>query len=521
MDVLDKNTQSEVHKLKLQLEQSLLTQREKGFKSERELMILRRIVSSLIQACPTDSESLRGRLDDLRHAMEQRQDISKLVPQLAVVERQLQQHITSTQKHRQHSSQDFQRCSEVLLHNPDLPLKLKRDLRSLLDQMAQPNHTTLELTTSILNLYQRAIRALAGSSSSADSEATEVQNNELLSTLSTQLQHLITELDFEGQSGEQLYDIRAQLLIGTTAEGLLELTLQVLKLVIEGTHRERDTSEKFLERVNAALASSLKRSTHSIDTHTNYLEQRKEMGREINRLTDKSQQYIDQADNLDQLKTDMTSLVSQLSSLSERLTLAEQREQILLEQMTYSKGQLETLYQHTLGQQRRLEDQAKRLLLDPLTKVYNRSAFWDRLELEYRRWVRDQAPLHLVLIDIDKFKTINERFGYTAGDKALKIIARTISAELEDTDTLARFGGEEFALLLPNRVDNDCRELVKRIQSAVAKLPFKFKQQQISISLSVAGTEFKDPDSPSLVMERTQLTLNKAKKNGEQQITWC
>ncbi|QSA18619.1 GGDEF domain-containing protein, partial [Vibrio furnissii] len=128
---------------------------------------------------------------------------------------------------------------------------------------------------------------------------------------------------------------------------------------------------------------------------------------------------------------------------------AEQREQALIERMQYTRTQMEALFELTQDYRRRLEDQAQRMLQDPLTKVYNRTAFNDRLELEYRRWIRTQHTLRVVMLDIDKFKTINDSFGYMAGDKALKIIARTISKEIEDTDTVARFSGEEFILLLP------------------------------------------------------------------------
>lgn len=99
--------------------------------------------------------------------------------------------------------------------------------------------------------------------------------------------------------------------------------------------------------------------------------------------------------------------------------------------MRYSKDQMEALSDLAQDYRRRLEDQALRAQLDPLTKVYNRSSFTERLEHEYRRWIRTQHNLRVVLFDIDKFKSINDSFGYTAGDKALSIIARTIKKNYE------------------------------------------------------------------------------------------
>ncbi|MGR5489091.1 diguanylate cyclase domain-containing protein, partial [Vibrio alfacsensis] len=80
------------------------------------------------------------------------------------------------------------------------------------------------------------------------------------------------------------------------------------------------------------------------------------------------------------------------------------REQALLERMTHSNNQLESLYDVTQDYRRRLEDQSKRMLLDPLTKVYNRTALLDKLEIEYRRWLKNQHPLWVIIFDIDKFK---------------------------------------------------------------------------------------------------------------------
>jgi diguanylate cyclase (GGDEF)-like protein len=244
------------------------------------------------------------------------------------------------------------------------------------------------------------------------------------------------------------------------------------------------------------------------------------MNKELDSLVGKSQATLSQSTSIEQAQQAMSPLLSQIASLSERLNLAEQREQALIERMNYGKNQVEALFELTQDYRRRLEDQAQRMLLDPLTKVYNRAAFGDRLELEYRRWIRSQHSLRVVLFDVDKFKAINDSFGYTAGDKALKIIARTMLKELKETDTVARFSGEEFILLLPEQNDNESYQIVQTIQSQVSKLPFKFKDQSITITLSASSTTFKDSDTPEEVLERLNRKLSEAKNFGPNQLTW-
>ncbi|MGL6055977.1 MAG: GGDEF domain-containing protein, partial [Vibrio metschnikovii] len=115
---------------------------------------------------------------------------------------------------------------------------------------------------------------------------------------------------------------------------------------------------------------------------------------------------------------------------------------------------------------------------------------------------------------------INESFGYLAGDKALKVIARTIHKELEKTDTAARFSGEEFILLLPERADNECHQVIQKIQRNVARLPFKFRDKQITITLSAASTHFKEADTPEIVLERLHRSLQEMKPYGPNQLAW-
>lgn len=115
MGVLEHDIQAEIHRLKHQLEEARLSQRENSFKTSRELTILRRVVATLTETCHTESETLRRNLGDIHHAMEQKQDISKLVPKLAIIERQLRQQISHNVKLEQRTSTEFQRYGETLL----------------------------------------------------------------------------------------------------------------------------------------------------------------------------------------------------------------------------------------------------------------------------------------------------------------------------------------------------------------------------------------------------------------------
>nr|WP_249339270.1 GGDEF domain-containing protein [Vibrio sp. 1-1(7)] len=438
---------------------------------------------------------------------------------LAVLEHMLKPNSLATEQQTDNLDAQIKHSRNILLQIPGIPVKIKRDLRELFNQShAQPAAQTTQ-AIHLLRLYERVVKILTHNSHTLSQAFPSTSEHALLTQLNSELQNLITELDFEGESGDLLADIRTKLLLGVNSDTLLELALQVLRLVIDGTQYERKSSEKFLQQVNTALIKNLKSAGQNLQQSTENYVHRQEINQELNQLVTRGQHELNKLESPTTTAA-LNSLFGEITSLSERLDQAQQREQALIERMHYSKNQMEALFELTQDYRRRLEDQAQRLLQDPLTKVYNRTAFNDHLELEYRRWIRSQHHLRVAVLDIDKFKAINESFGYLAGDKALKIIARTIHKELNKTDTLARFSGEEFILLLPERNDNECHQLIQQIQRNVARLPFKFRDKHITMTLSGATSAFKESDTPEIVLDRLYRSLQEVKKYGPNQLAW-
>ncbi|MBE4593107.1 GGDEF domain-containing protein [Vibrio navarrensis] len=518
MGILESDIQAQLHQLSCQLDQLRLTHRDTSLKFKREQLVLKRIVTSLSAACQVSDATLSQNLQAIQRELEQQKDVSRLLPRLVVLERMLRQRTVAMDKQTSFLDEQLKHSGETLQRVAGLPAQLKRELRNLMG-FSHGQGRNVDHAVKLLNIYERALKIITSNSRLNFNEQNSLDRNQL-DCLATELQNAITELDFEGESGDFLLDIRTKLLLGVSAEALIELTLQVLKLVIEGTHFERKASEQFLEQLNASLAANLKTSHQNVDQSQTYFEQRQQFNKELGKLVAKSRFSVDNATELEQLKATVSPLLAQIESLSQRLSLAEEKEQVLQERLQYGQHQLEAVFDVTQDYRRRLEDQAQRMLLDPLTKVYNRTAFNDRLELEYRRWIRAQHNLRVVLLDIDSFKAINDSYGYTAGDKALKIIARTIRKVAADTDTVARFGGEEFILLIPEQTDEYSLNLVKKIQSEISKLPFKFREQQITITLSAVSTAFGEADNPEYVVDRLGTMLKESKQRGLNQLDW-
>ena len=131
--------------------------------------------------------------------------------------------------------------------------------------------------------------------------------------------------------------------------------------------------------------------------------------------------------------------------------------------------------------ERRLMDLAS---TDALTGLANRTKFGEFFERECKRAQRGKRPLSLVLIDMDHFKQVNDRFGHDTGDAALRFTARILGERLRSTDLPCRFGGEEFAVLLPDTTLAHAERVAEALRAGVANTPFEFKGQEVPLTLS-------------------------------------
>ena len=498
--------------------------------SATERMTAVQLIVRLSQACRGHDRELDNRLGRLRQRLDDQIPLTELGDDLLSVEKLLQQHANAMEESFRVARRVIEEGARYLGHSRDMPEKVRREARLFLTQeepygFAEHHRQVGKL----LEIYQQAIRASLLQASPLVKPATSPNpaphgrnnplcDNELCDRLCDELQRLITELDFTGTIGDELAEIRSRLLSGVPLMELPELCLRMIELVIEGARHERHESHLFLSGINDSLVGLQMKVTASRDQgqelHVLHHRQHASAGDQIQQLN----QQLNSATTLETLRESVKQHLLSMQPLLDARSQWLQRESQLLEAMGAIETRLNLLQEETSEYRKRLAQQNNRMLIDSLTQVFNRAAFDERVMLEIKRASRHQHKLCMAVVDVDFFKSINDRFGHLAGDKALKVIARAMSRALRETDFIARYGGEEFVVLLPGVDDESMLLPLEKLRQVVRAIPFRFKEDKVEITVSIGATLVRAGESATDAFERADRALYDAKHGGRDRI---
>ncbi|OZG39956.1 GGDEF domain-containing protein [Aeromonas sp. A35_P] len=487
-------------------------------------------IAKLMQACRGHDRELDNKLAKLKQKLDGNPPLSSLDADLAVIEKLLQQHGNALEESISLTKSAIELGSKQLKSIKGFPEETRKSLKEFLaspDGYGIGDHQKKVIR--LLEFYQQAIKIqLLPSQPLLAQGSTPGNQPETVTDLATpepdapfdvkihahiadELQRLITELDFAGAVGESLADIRRQLLNGITPPLLAEICLQVIELIIEGTREERKASQAFLSTLNESLSAVHFSFTESLDE-----------GRALQSATLDTRKAIDHTlashDTQGDLKEAISGHMGAISLLLQDREAMAARERHLLTRLSTMEAKLRLMKEETAEYKKRLTIQKHKLFLDSLTQVHNRAALDERLELEYKRWLRYGTPLCLAIIDIDHFKNINDNYGHMAGDKALKVVAKALQGALRDTDFIARFGGEEFVVLLPNINPDKYQKPLETLRQTIKSIPFRFRDARVEITISIGATLFREGDHTTDAFERADKALYSSKHSGRDQV---
>jgi diguanylate cyclase (GGDEF)-like protein len=158
-------------------------------------------------------------------------------------------------------------------------------------------------------------------------------------------------------------------------------------------------------------------------------------------------------------------------------------------------------------------------IVDQLSGIANRRHFFDLAERALAQARRHGHPVAAAMVDLDRFKAVNDTYGHATGDDVIRAVASRLSAAIRDTDVLGRYGGEEFALLLPDADPAGVHEFTDRLRRAVAAEPVATRSGDLRITISVGVTMMQDDERDvSTVLARADTALYAAKQHGRDQV---
>jgi diguanylate cyclase (GGDEF)-like protein len=493
-------------------------------------------INKLMFSCRGFDRELDNRFAKLKQKLDNNPAFTSLEDDLFVIEKLLQQHSNALEESMTLTQDAFELGSRQLKSIKSFPEDTRKSLKAFLASPAGYGIADQQKkVVKLLEFYQQAIKIPLLPSqhlptpSAIQSAESDIHNDPKRDVdpfdlrdnarIADELQRLITELDFAGAIGERLNDIRRQLLGEMTPTMLAEACLQVIELIIEGTREERKASRAFLSALNESLSAVYVGFTESLDEGRALQNETRETRDALASELQAIDQSLVSHNSIDALKQTISGHMGAINLLLQERDSTAARERLLLTRLSAMESKLRLMKEETAEYKKRLTIQKHKLFLDSLTQVHNRAALDERLEQEYKRWLRYRTPLCMAIIDIDHFKNINDNYGHMAGDKALKVVAKALQSALRDTDFIARFGGEEFVLLLPNINPDKFQKPLEILRQTIKSIPFRFRDAKVEITISIGATLFKDGDSPSDVFERADKALYHAKNSGRDQVT--
>ncbi|UAW98474.1 diguanylate cyclase [Halopseudomonas nanhaiensis] len=499
---------------------------------------LRELRGSLRADAPT--HLLADLMPELEHAVlkadaERQERLSQIARHLQTLAQNLQ---------RRHPAGSAAQALRQLQKQLDAPIEYANQIPALLEELALVQQLVLEVPSGAENrgllarLFKRSdVQSLSSTAvpeqtpdAEPDAAATslpagrpvggeEQQYSQVAGHIETILINLLAELQVLDDEKNRCERLREQVSQGLNWYELAAVLDELTLLVLNAQQKRQQDFERYLQQLNRRLAQFQGNLEAAHDVCLGSFESGKELEVAIRSQVAELHGDVRQATDLEALKATVESKLDALlldvdrarSSREHQEEETSSRLRSMIERIQVMEVEAQTFRKH-------LDEQRQRAMLDNLTGLANRAGLQKRMEEEFDRWHRYGGELLLAVLDVDHFKTINDRFGHLAGDKVLRLIAHQLSARLRKTDFIGRFGGEEFVLLMPGTTVEQGALVLDELRSGIEQCPFHFKAERVTITISLGFTQFNAGDSLDKVFDRADQAMYQAKKAGRNRI---
>lgn len=334
-----------------------------------------------------------------------------------------------------------------------------------------------------------------------------------------QLVELLHQLDWPAVLAREAGELANELAASTQQDAWVGAVEQISDMVIASLrHAEQEA------QLAQAFLSDLTAQLEVLDEHLSGEGKRRDDARtQAERLGETVQAEVGnlacgaaQASSLENLRQSLAGALQRIQHHVEQHLAREESQRRAAElRETELSAALRRLEEEAYDLKLKVASTQQMALRDALTGLPNRRAYDERLAHEYARWRRFREPLSLVVWDVDNFKQINDRYGHKAGDRALQLIANVLQRRLRETDFIARFGGEEFVVLLIGAGLTEALKVAEQMREAVGRAGLHSNNEPVPISISGGVSEFREQDETEAVFQRADKALYQAKSAGK------
>jgi diguanylate cyclase len=272
------------------------------------------------------------------------------------------------------------------------------------------------------------------------------------------------------------------------------------RMLAETRARQRGLREE-RDRARLALKDAIQKMLTELD----------ELGDHTGRFSDSVAHYVETVASADSLES-LAGVVRQMVEESRAVHgLVSQAREKLADGHRHAL-ELEERVRSLEGELRKLSDEVS---TDVLTEIANRRGLMQAFEIEQARLERQGGELAIGLLDVDNFKKLNDTLGHSVGDTALKSLAAHVHTQLRPVDVVARFGGEEFVVLLPGTAVEEAQQTLTRLQRTLSASLFMHDGREVFVTFSAGVTKFRAGEALETALERADEALYEAKRTGK------
>ena len=461
------------------------------------------------------SRSLDSSLSKLRtHMMHSNGEI----PENIILE--IEKSVRILNLERQENSQEFLDIGNAWQHSLkkfDLQQEQKQQLKNVASEFLdnKKNHYHLPANLKILLDLQQAADNIAASASVSSDQDQAIALRKIADEMIQLLEHMNLPPNPNNICGQLVGELQ----IGLKLTGLPAIIAQITKIIASELASKGDDFSNYLQSLNRQLNEVQNYINTSQDIDKKCANARANADEQVRDSILNINQSVSEATEVGELQKGLSVQLKQIIGAMDSLKVEEKkRDDELLANNQALRERISVMEKEADKVQDYIEEERKKAREDALTGLPNRAAYNDIMAHQLENWKRYQKPLTIVICDLDFFKRVNDNYGHLAGDKVLSLVAKLLFKGTRGSDFVTRYGGEEFAIIMPSTEASKAERAMNKIRRLIGSSPFNYHGKPIAITMSFGLSEAVVGDSIEDLFSRADTALYKAKAQGRNKV---